>query len=198
MNPTNKESVNPKTDSSSGSNGSLCAPSLEFQVEAYHAIAEWIRFADAKAAVVLTVGGALAGFLFPTLNVAIRNQEQASLWTTVCLVLFCCYVVFFVLSSIFAFLCINPLRKHGRHPSLGHCDLFHPAAISSKYTIDDCEKFLADMADAGEKEMSRQVEAAILVDSHISTAKYSRVTTSIRFFAISAAFGFAFYLLAQI
>ena len=37
-------------------------------IEGYHVIAEWIRFADAKAAVVLTVGGAIAGLVIPTLK----------------------------------------------------------------------------------------------------------------------------------
>lgn len=37
-------------------------------IEGYHVIAEWIRFADARAAVVLTVGGAVAGLVIPTLR----------------------------------------------------------------------------------------------------------------------------------
>ncbi|MEL6110715.1 MAG: hypothetical protein AAFU85_32310, partial [Planctomycetota bacterium] len=32
-------------------------------IEGYHATAEWIRFADAKAAVVLTVGAAVSGLV---------------------------------------------------------------------------------------------------------------------------------------
>jgi hypothetical protein len=37
-------------------------------VATYDTVAEWIRFADAKAAVVLTVVGAIAGTLIPTLR----------------------------------------------------------------------------------------------------------------------------------
>ena len=37
-------------------------------VATYDTVAEWIRFADAKAAVVLSVVGAIAGTLIPTLR----------------------------------------------------------------------------------------------------------------------------------
>ena len=48
----------------------------ENYIETYHAISEWIRFADAKAAVVLTVGGAMAGFLVPTVHKIIADTEE--------------------------------------------------------------------------------------------------------------------------
>jgi len=174
---------------------------LESRIEVYHAISEWIRFADAKAAVLLTIGGALAGFLIPTVRgVLIHSQQEHWLpyWSTITLVLFVCYVVFFILSSFFAFLCINPLRKRGRHPSLGHCQLFHPAAVSNKYGMDDLERFYADCASGEESQMQKQVQAAILLDSHISAKKYERVSASIKLFGFSAAFGFSYFLLAQL
>lgn len=50
-------------------------------IEGYHVIAEWIRFADAKAAVVLTVGGAIAGLVIPTLKSYL--DEDSALHPTV-------------------------------------------------------------------------------------------------------------------
>lgn len=181
--------------------GDIEQPSLECLIENYHAIAEWIRFADAKAAVVLTVGAALAGFLIP--SVRLLTGENASsehlvpYWHLIALILFVCYVIFFLLSAVFSFLCINPLRRRGSHPSLGHCDLFHPAAISSTYGSEKFEAFENDSKRDGEDGMIRQVRAAILLDSHISSSKYNRVTNSIRLFAISSVFGFAFFLISQ-
>ncbi len=40
-------------------------------------IAEWIRFADAKAAVVQTLGGAIAGLVIPTLK-SYLNEDQTT------------------------------------------------------------------------------------------------------------------------
>ena len=54
------------------------AQGTENFIETYHAISEWIRFADAKAAVILTVGGALAGFLIPTVQAIISDPESRS------------------------------------------------------------------------------------------------------------------------
>ena len=121
------------------------AQGTENFIETYHAISEWIRFADAKAAVILTVGGALAGFLIPTIHRVISPEEVVAHlfpgWQIVCLVLFGLYMLFFLTSGILSFMCINPLRSKGRHPSLDHCDHFHPAAISSAYRDDEVERF---------------------------------------------------------
>ena len=175
--------------------------SLESRIEIYHAISEWIRFADAKAAVLLTVGAALAGFLIPSVRGVLIHSEQEHwlpYWSVITLVLFVCYLVFFILSSVFAFLCINPLKTRGSHPSLGHCELFHPAAVSAKFGMNDLEAFQTDCAVGGEARMQKQVQAAILLDSHISAKKYSRVSASIKLFGASTAFGFAYFLLAQL
>ena len=178
-------------------------PSLECRIETYHAIAEWIRFADAKAAVLLTVGGALAGFLIPSVHTILFGEVQTKdhlvpFWSEIVLSLFSAYLVFFILSSVSAFLCINPLRTRGRHPSLDDCQLFHPAAISHHFRMNDVEQFRSASKAGGEDEMHGQVLAAILLDSHISSVKYQRVTMSIRLFAVSAAFGFFYYLIAQL
>ncbi|MEK6234898.1 MAG: hypothetical protein N2C14_09315 [Planctomycetales bacterium] len=176
--------------------------STENYIETYNAIAEWIRFADAKAGVTLTVGGALAGFLIPTLQDVIHAPADARHvipnWAIVCEVLFTLYILFFLLSGVFAFLCINPFRERGKHPSLGFCEHFHPAAISAAYRIGDMEKFLDDCEALEPDKHRREVQAAILVDSHISTKKYGRVKMSIFHFGISVFFAFAYFIIAQL
>lgn len=198
---TNPSPSNESHTDSSNRLPSKTQASLEYLIENYHAIAEWIRFADAKAAVVLTVGGALAGFLIPSVkhiaDSASDTQHELPYWHLISVILFVCYIVFFALSSASAFLCINPLRNRNGHPSLGYCDLFHPVAIANRYRPDEVEKFIRDCTEAGEDEARQQVHAAILLDSHISSVKYERVRMSIKLFAISIIFGFAYFLVAQ-
>ena len=170
-------------------------------IEAYHAVAEWIRFADAKAAVILTVGGAMAGLLIPTIHNVVGALSDAEhlvpFWQTITISLFVLYILFFLLSGIYAFLCINPFRQRGRHPALDHCDHFHPAAIASRYKRNDCELFIKNCKANGEAELLNEVLAAILLDSHISTRKYDFVKISLKLFATSVFFGFAYFLVLQ-
>ena len=176
--------------------------SVENYIEIYHAVSEWIRFADAKAAVLLTVGGALAGFLIPTIQDVIRVSSEfphlVPNWLVVCQSLFGLYLFFALLSGIQAFRCINPFRKGGKHPSMGHCEHFHPAAISVKYKIQDVSQFVADCGELEADELRREVQAAILVDSHISTKKYDRVKSSILHFSASVLMGFSYFVIAQL
>ena len=171
-------------------------------IETYHAIAEWIRFADAKAAVILTVGGALAGFLIPTIKDVLAPDESVTHlfagWKATCLALFGLYVFFFLLSGIFAFLCINPFTKKGRHPSLDFCQHFHPAAIANSYTIDEVQKFVGDCESCEAEELKKEVQAAILLDSHISSVKYRCVKKSLFCFAFCIVFGFSYFLVTQL
>ena len=177
------------------------ANDIEHYIETYHAVSEWIRFADAKAAVVLTVGGALAGFLIPTLKEVLAEPTDGahmfSQWRVTALVLFGLYTLCFAGSSLFAFLCINPIRKRGQHPSLGHCDHFHPAAISAKYKDDQVEEFVRDCDKRDAKEVRHEIQAALLLDAHISSRKYIRVLNSIKFFTASVVFGFLYFLVIQ-
>jgi len=176
------------------------AQGTENYIETYHAISEWIRFADAKAAVVLTVGGAMAGFLIPTVHKIIADTDSHLIpeWKLVCYILFGLYIVFFLLSGLYAFWCINPLRKKGRHPSLDHCKHFHPAAISAAYAEDDVANFVRDCDRIGSVALMKEVQAAIFLDSHISSAKYGRVRKAILHFAVSVGFGLIYFLVAQI
>lgn len=176
------------------------AQGTENYIETYHAVSEWIRFADAKAAVVLTVGGAMAGFLIPTIHKVIADTDSHLIpqWHAVCYVLFGLYILFFMLSGVFAFWCINPLTKRGKHPSIDHCKHFHPAAISAAYSEEDVSKFVKACDEIGAEGLMREVQAAIFLDAHISSAKYGRVKKAIFHFAVSVAFGFVYFLIAQV
>lgn len=158
-------------------------------IEGYHVIAEWIRFADAKAAVVLTVGGAVGGLVIPTLKSYLDEEAAAHptvWWTTMVSTLFAVWLFLLLLSGIWAFRCILPFRKKGCHPALGHCSHFHPAAIGAAYTLDEAEKFMNDCDSMGEEGLRREVSACLLIDSHISSVKYARVSTSIRLMGASS------------
>ena len=100
--------------------------------------------------------------------------------------LFAIWLFLLLLSGIWAFRCILPFRTKGRHPALGHCAHFHPAAIGAAYSVDETEKFQNDTDAMGETGLRREVAACLLIDSHISAAKYTRVTTSIRLMGASS------------
>ncbi|HQX53763.1 MAG TPA: hypothetical protein PLY87_30780 [Planctomycetaceae bacterium] len=158
-------------------------------IEGYHVIAEWIRFADAKAAVVLTVGGAVAGLVIPTLKSYLEEdaaKHPAAWWTTLVACLFSVWLFLLLLSGIWAFRCILPFRRRGKHPALGHCSHFHPAAICTAFKLDDVERFTAECESMGDGGLRKEVAACLLIDSHISGAKYASVTTSIRLMGISS------------
>lgn len=169
-------------------------------IEGYHVIAEWIRFADAKAAVVLTVGGAVGGLVVPTLKGYLAEDatiHPTAWWTTMVVVCFSLWLLLLLLSGIWAFLCILPFRKKGRHPALDLCSHFHPAAISAAYTIDSGRKFQNDCEQLGEDGLRREVSACLLIDSHISSVKYKRVSTSIRLMGASAIIALVYLVLIQ-
>lgn len=174
---------------------------IECRLQQYNMIAEWIRFADAKAAVVLTVSGAAAGFIIPTINKVLLNESTSHWipgWKPVVVTLFAGYLLFFLLSNVMAFLCINPFRKKGIHPSLNHCDHFHPSAISARFGLDEFDRFRKSSRESALEKLQNEIPVAILLDSHISTLKYSRVRSSLFLFAVSVVFGFLYYLTAQL
>lgn len=169
-------------------------------IDTYQIVAEWIRFADAKAAAVLTVAGALIGLLVPTLAPYLDDEaarHPTSWWPGLVIGLFLCWLVTSMLSGIWAFRCILPYTRKGRHPALDRCTHFHPAAISHRYKLDDVENFVNDCEGLDMTGLKHEVLAGLLIDSHISGAKYARVSVSIRLLALSAIFGFLYMLALQ-
>ena len=177
-----------------------CGPLTADLIEGYHVIAEWIRFADAKAAVVLTVGGAVGGLVVPTLKAYLAedpNLHPTGWWTTLVGWTFALWLCLLLLSGIWAFLCILPFRRKGRHPALDDCSHFHPAAIAAKFALDDTNRFKSEVEQLGEEGLRREVAACLLIDAHISSAKYARVTTSIRLMGASSIVGLTYLVLIQ-
>lgn len=174
-------------------------------IATYDTVAEWIRFADAKAAAVLTVAGALAGVLIPTLKEYLptlidtttvvfdpdtgeefRGVCSQPVWRAYVVGLYVTWLILTVTSCWQAFRCILPFRRKGEHPSLQKCAHFHPAAISKQYSIDDHDTFVAGYQQAGVSGFQQEVLAGLLIESHISAAKYGHVTSAIRLLGWSA------------
>jgi hypothetical protein len=173
---------------------------IENSIEIYKITADWIRFADAKAAVVLTVGGALAGLLIPHLKTyceSLKSGEAIAWLKYPVLGCYAVWLVLLILSAVYAFGCIIPFRRRGKHPALEFCKHFHGAAIGSAYNLDEVQRFFENYTRAGHQGLLREVMAGILIDAHISNRKYTAVTTSIRLLFLSTVFGFLFLLLSQ-
>jgi hypothetical protein len=166
-------------------------------IAAYESVAEWIRFADAKAAAVLTVVGALIGVLIPTLSEYFKHNEPVDIHEAGIVVLFAGTMIVALTSSFFAFRCILPFRQKGQHPSLEKCSHFHPAAISSRYRMDQYDEFIEGYQASGVKGFQKEVMAGLLIDSHISAAKYKHVTLSIRLLGVTAIFAMLYMLAIQ-
>jgi hypothetical protein len=168
-------------------------------IETYRIIADWIRFADTKAAATLTINGVLLGLLIPTLKVylAENTPHPTAWWTRAVVALFLGWLVALVVSAIASFLCILPFRGMGRKLALDHATHFHPAAVAQKYPLGDVDHFIEECKKTGMVGLKRQVLAAVLLDSHLSSTKYRYVTWSIWALAVSVVFGFLYLLAIQ-
>lgn len=169
-------------------------------IETYQVMAEWIRFADAKAAVVLTVGGAFGGLLIPTLKTFLAEDPEAHftdwwIWLVIGLLAVC--LLLLALSFLFAFLCLTPFRIKGRHPAVETCPHFHAVGIASKYRLDQHAEFVEGYQEAKLAGFQKEVLAALLIDSHISVTKYNAVSKSIRCVSFAALFGLGYLIAAQ-
>ncbi len=169
----------------------------ETVLETYVVVAEWIRFADAKAAVTLTVNGVLLGVLIPTLKTYLDDPDAWRpwpWWNSMAIGLFAGWFLFLAVSSIYSFRCILPFRGTGRQMALSHTTHFHPAAVALKYQLGDLEKFVVDSEKLGMVGLKREVLTALLIDAHLSNSKYSFVARSIQCLAVSVVFAVLFLL----
>ena len=170
-------------------------------ISTYEQVAEWIRFADAKAAVVITVSGAMVGAILPTMNNFLKSrkaEEMASDPVRIMAVsLFGVFLVVALVTCFYAFRCILPFRMGGEHPALNQCSHFHPAAIAARYGIGAHEQFITDYSKVGVSGFQQEVLAGLLIDSHISSHKYKHVTQAIRMLAVLAGVAFLYLLAIQ-
>ena len=173
---------------------------IENSIEIYKITADWIRFADAKAAVILTAGGCLASVLIPHLKPyfeAAGKGETLAWLKPVVVTCFGLWLSILILSAFYAFRCIVPYRQRGKHPALDFCKHFHSAAISVAYKPDEHDRFFETYRQKGHEKMLQEVMAGLLIDAHISSTKYGYVTIAIKLLAASSLFGFLFLFLSQ-
>ena len=173
---------------------------IENSIEIYKITADWIRFADAKAAVILTAGGVLAGVLIPHLKPYLEavGKGDTLVWLKpVVLACFGLWLGVLLLSALYAFRCIVPYRQKNKHPALEFCKHFHSAAISVAYRADEQERFFETYRQLGHDKMIREVMTGLLIDAHISSSKYAFVTMAVKLLAFSSLFGFLFLFLSQ-
>lgn len=175
------------------------AESTENYLEAYSNIADWIRFADAKAGAVLALHGAVAAVLIPTVRTLEKaSAEGAMFWIAV--VLIAVWLAMTVASAIFAVSCIAPRGGGQLHPAEQVCHHFHPSGIRARFpdlhgpTI---HRFVDECRRGGMAMFEREVIAAILLDSHVSARKYGAVSHSIRFAIVSLVAGFTYLTVVQ-
>jgi hypothetical protein len=171
----------------------------ENYAETYRIIAEWIRFADAKAGVTLTVNGILLGLLLPQLKTYLDTKaaHPTAWWTSMVVVLFLGWLLPLALSAVCAFLCILPIRGSGRGLALKHTQHFHPVAVTQSYRLTDVERFVQDYERLGTDGLRREIITAILIDSHLSDSKYGHVKRAIWLLGISFAFAFLYLVAIQ-
>src|SRR5262249_6626030 len=124
--------------------------------------------------------------------------HPTSWWSGMVMVLFLVWLVLLVISAIYSFLCILPFRGQGRQLTLERATHFHPAAVSQAYSLTNPQQFIEDCEKSGMQGLDREVLAAILFDSHLSSAKYRYVTRSIWSLAGSVFFGFLYLLAIQL
>ncbi len=133
---------------------------IENYLETYNAIGEWIRFADTKAAAVLTVIAALSGLLIPTLksylDARANASQSANWWTVLVVILFALWLGFQVASGLSAFICITPFRRRGRHPIIEHSRHFHPAGIAHHYRLEEYDRFVTEFDQVGPHKFKRK------------------------------------------
>jgi hypothetical protein len=174
---------------------------VENYLETYSAIGEWIRFADAKSVAVLTVIAALSGLLIPTLKTYLdakpNEGHPTSWWSILIVILFVIWLALQAVSGLYAFACITPFRRRGRHPAIDHARHFHPAGISHHYTLDEHERFVTEFIQVGPHGFKREVMIAILIDAHVSNKKYAYVSRSIRLLGVSTIFALLYFLAIQ-
>jgi hypothetical protein len=165
----------------------------EFQIRnliaAYEQIAQWIRFADTKAALVLTVNGLFASVLLATVGDLSGATPAGS--ATAATALLVVWALFAGLSCLEAFRCILPRALNDVHPAVACSPHFHPAAIAAHCRLDRPDEFVRAFDRLASRDYRDQVLKGMLIEAHISAAKYRHVIASIRLLAVAAPLGFA-------
>ncbi|BCJ62786.1 Pycsar system effector family protein [Micromonospora endophytica] len=139
-------------------------------------INEMVRYADAKAGLVLTLNGLLIGLI------AVRVQSEGFLHThplpAAALIL---AVSFLALSVGFDLAAVMPrlVRTNGRHPSLLHFE--HVGGRFARHQDEYVEELTAVLRDTDR--LDRELGAQVWANSVVARRKYACVRWSLRFLA---------------
>jgi hypothetical protein len=159
-------------------------------ITACEQIADWIRFAGIKAALVLTVDGIVAAFLVPTISHLTQGTRDAA--ALAASALFVAWASFVALSCTEAFRCILPKALNAVHTAVGRCAHFHPAAITTQCPLDRHEQCVRDFDRRAAEGFGNQVLIGMMVEAHISKSKYRHVIASIKLPTAAAPLGSAY------
>ena len=147
-------------------------------ITACEQIADRIRFAGTKAALVLTADGIFASFLVPTISHLRQGTRDAA--ALAASALFVAWASFVALSYTEAFRCILPRALNAVHAAAGRCAHFHPAAIATQCPPDRHERFVRDFDRRAAEGFRNQVLIGMMVEAHISKSTYRHVIASIK------------------
>jgi pycsar effector protein len=165
-------------------------------IATYDTNAEWIRFADTKAGVVLTIDGVFGSYLLNSVdNVWGLHAGPGRIVGLALLVL---SGLALAASAVAAFACILPRRRGHKNGLVGMAAHFHSAGTAARYSPKQAEEFIQDFERLGTVGFRRQVLISILVDAHVAERKYRMVVRSIRLLGAGAVAGFAYLLALQL
>lgn len=141
-------------------------------------INDWIKYSDTKATIILTLYGVIITIIYTNATDSLAGISDSN-WIICFSIL---SAITSLLSILFAFLCINPRLKNDNPTSIiyfGHIQKkFKDAkeyAQQSSEVLENSEQHI--------KELSEQIHT----NSNIAWKKFSNVSWSIRFFALSLA-----------
>jgi len=132
---------------------------------------EWLKFAETKATLILTIQGVLLTILYTNANElynAILNSK---------LQLFCSVIsaILFLLTLIFSFFAINPNLKNHLTKSAIY--------FGSIKNYKDYKEYNKSLNDFSEVEIKEMLSEQIYINSQIAWNKFVKVGWAIRFFA---------------
>ena len=159
-------------------------------ITACEQIADWTRFAGAKAALALTVDGIFAAFLVPAISrLTPGTRDAAALAASA---LFVAWASFVALSCTEAFRCLLPKALNAAQTAVGRCAHFHPAAIATQYPPGRHEQSVRDFGRRAAEGFRNQVLIAMMIAAHISKSRYRQVIASIKLLTATAPPGSAY------
>jgi hypothetical protein len=132
---------------------------------------EWLKFAETKATLIITVQGVLLTIIYTNA----KDLYDAVTTSNVQFGLTIITALLFLLTLIFSFLTINPnLKNHLKKSAI------YFGTIKNYSNYSEYHKALKDL---NEEEINEMLSEQIYINSHIAWNKFVKVGWSIRFFS---------------